>query len=322
MTGPTSVPCRVTTPSTAASRGSIRRITLIGSPTIFVRAVVPLAPPTRRRTWSGRSRRTGSARRGRRRARRPTPAPAARRSSPAWPSTFGTLGTPASLPSCVVTIFESRCVRSVALGNARSRPSASRFASVSSSNIRKHALPAPPRASTRSATSLWPSRWLTISSIDSNSWYAALLGHEHVRVRAVERVEPVHEREVPHPAVDAEQVEGRRGDEVDRRLVRAEERADLRDALEHVAGLGDRRRRRRRRQVARHPRARPRATGDRRRRGRHLGNAPASRGRRPGWGRRLVVIVTGAAARPTCGAGGAASRRPRGRSARALPARR
>src|SRR3712207_8665540 len=52
----------------------------------------------------------------------------------------------------------------------------------------------------------------------------ALGGHEHPRVVALERVEVVHVEEVPQPAVDAEKVEGRRRDEEDRRLVRAEER--------------------------------------------------------------------------------------------------
>jgi hypothetical protein len=35
MSGPTSVPWRVMTPSIASSRGSIRFITLIGSPATF-----------------------------------------------------------------------------------------------------------------------------------------------------------------------------------------------------------------------------------------------------------------------------------------------
>ena len=65
----------------------------------------------------------------------------------------------------------------------------------------------------------------------------ALLRHEHARVVALERVEVVDVEEVPQPAVDAEQVERRRRDEVDRRLVGAEERADLGDPAQR-RGLG------------------------------------------------------------------------------------
>ena len=68
-----------------------------------------------------------------------------------------------------------------------------------------------------------------MSSIDSNSRYGRSLRHEHARVVALERVEVVDVEEVPQPAVDAEQVERGRRDEVDRRLVGAEERADLGD---------------------------------------------------------------------------------------------
>src|SRR5438093_13649336 len=49
---------------------------------------------------------------------------------------------------------------------------------------------------------------------------------------AVERVEVVEESEVPDPPVDPEQVEGRRRDEIDRRLVRSEEVPDRGDAGE------------------------------------------------------------------------------------------
>jgi hypothetical protein len=48
----------------------------------------------------------------------------------------------------------------------------------------------------------------------------------------VERVVVVDELEVANPAVDAEQVERRGRDEVDRPLVRAEEAADLGDPAE------------------------------------------------------------------------------------------
>ena len=52
---------------------------------------------------------------------------------------------------------------------------------------------------------------------------------EHARMAAVERVEVVDVVEPPHPAIDPEQVERDRRDEVDRRLVGAEEAAQLRD---------------------------------------------------------------------------------------------
>src|SRR5207342_1849518 len=61
---------------------------------------------------------------------------------------------------------------------------------------------------------------------------APLLGHEYVRMEPVEGVVVVDELEVAHPAVDAEQVERRGRDEVDRPLVRAEEAADLGDPAE------------------------------------------------------------------------------------------
>jgi hypothetical protein len=71
---------------------------------------------------------------------------------------LGALGTPASLPSWVVTIFESSLWRSSADGWAISRPAAAAAASVSSSNMTKTALPPEPARSTRSSTSLCPSR--------------------------------------------------------------------------------------------------------------------------------------------------------------------
>ena len=65
----------------------------------------------------------------------------------------------------------------------------------------------------------------------------ALPRHEDARVVALERVEVVDVEEVAQPAIDAEQVERRRRDEVDRRLVGAEERADLGDAAQRRGGL-------------------------------------------------------------------------------------
>ena len=60
---------------------------------------------------------------------------------------------------------------------------------------------------------------------------------DHARVAALERVEVVDVEEVAHPAIDAEQVEGGGRDEVDRRLVRAKEAADLRDPRRVVTGV-------------------------------------------------------------------------------------
>ncbi len=101
----------------------------------------------------------------------PAPSASARSSShvAARPITFGTLGTPASSASRVVSIFESRRWRSAAAGKATSRPTSAHSASVSSSNIRNAARPPEPRPLIQSTTSLCPSRWLQISSMDSNA---------------------------------------------------------------------------------------------------------------------------------------------------------
>src|SRR5262249_31221039 len=58
-------------------------------------------------------------------------------------------------------------------------------------------------------------------------WVAA--PNEYARMPAVKRVEVVDVAEAPNPAVDPEQIERRRRDEVDRRLVGAKEPAKLRD---------------------------------------------------------------------------------------------
>jgi hypothetical protein len=64
----------------------------------------------------------------------------------------------------------------------------------------------------------------------------AVLRGEHPGVLAVPGVVVGDVLEVTHPAVDAEQVERRRADEVDRLGVGPEERADLGDAVEVAAG--------------------------------------------------------------------------------------
>ena len=65
-----------------------------------------------------------------------------------------------------------------------------------------------------------------------------VLRGEHPRVLAVPGVVVDDVLEVAHPAVDAEQVERGRADEVDRLLVGPEERADLGDAAQRAAGGG------------------------------------------------------------------------------------
>ena len=60
--------------------------------------------------------------------------------------------------------------------------------------------------------------------------------HEHVRMRAVEAVVVVQVAEARHPAVDAEQVERRRRDEVDGRSTGSEVPADVGHARETLAG--------------------------------------------------------------------------------------
>jgi hypothetical protein len=65
-----------------------------------------------------------------------------------------------------------------------------------------------------------------------------VLRREYPRVLAVPGVVVGDVLEVAHPPVDAEQVESRRADEVDRLLVSPEERADLGDAVEAAAGSG------------------------------------------------------------------------------------
>ncbi len=59
-----------------------------------------------------------------------------------------------------------------------------------------------------------------------------LLRDDDVRMAAIEAVVVVDVPEVPDPAVDAQQVERGRTDEVDRRLVRPEERPDVGHAIE------------------------------------------------------------------------------------------
>ena len=92
----------------------------------------------------------------------PSPAPPASADSSAYvdarPSTFGTLGTPASLPSWVVTIFESIRCRSAAGGCAMVSPASAASCSLSSSNMTKTARPSLPCLPNHSTVSAWLSR--------------------------------------------------------------------------------------------------------------------------------------------------------------------
>ena len=119
MNGPTTVPCRVFTASTATARFVIRFITLSCSSTmcselasqslscLMKNVVLPESPYGVCTTRS-----------------LPSSADPARSTSSdqlaALPRTFGTDGAPASLPSCVVTIFESRCRRNESAGKISS----------------------------------------------------------------------------------------------------------------------------------------------------------------------------------------------------------
>ncbi len=155
--GPTIVPCRVMTPSTQTSKGRIRRITFsscdVRSSRYFAKSSAVLTKKVVRPESPYGVCTTRSS---------PTPCAVASWSSssyePARPSTFGTLGTPASLPICVVTIFESSRFRSAAGGWMISSPTSAARRSVSSSNITNAALPPGPCLSRNATTSLWPSR--------------------------------------------------------------------------------------------------------------------------------------------------------------------
>lgn len=63
-------------------------------------------------------------------------------------------------------------------------------------------------------------------------------GHEHARMFALERVVVGQVEEVSDPAIDAQQVERRRRDEVQRHGVVVKERAYVRKAVQHAARLG------------------------------------------------------------------------------------
>ena len=75
-------------------------------------------------------------------------------------------------------------------------------------------------------------------------------GHEHARMHALERVEVREVIEVPHPAVNSQQVERGRRDEIQRRGVGVEERAQVREARE-ARGTAARAARRRHRPLRR-----------------------------------------------------------------------
>ena len=94
INGPTSVPCRVITPSIASSRGSIRFITLSLSPSIFLRARPSRLPRDEERGLTGVPvRRLHDEVVAEARLARPA---CKRRVGRSPPIVFGTLGTPAS----------------------------------------------------------------------------------------------------------------------------------------------------------------------------------------------------------------------------------
>src|SRR5271165_5637186 len=63
-------------------------------------------------------------------------------------------------------------------------------------------------------------------------------GHEHARVVGFERVKVRQVEEVSYPAVDSQQVERGRRDEVQRYRVGMKERAYIRDSVQHATRLG------------------------------------------------------------------------------------
>ena len=119
-----------------------------------------------------------------------------------------------------------------------SRPALAASASVSASNMTNAAFPPGPRAAIQARISGSRRRWLQTSSIDVNSRCVTIGRHDDARMAARERVEERDVEQVAHPAVDPQEVERRRRDEVDRRLVRPEELPDLGDAAQRAVGRG------------------------------------------------------------------------------------
>ena len=152
MNGPTTVPCRVSTASTATALLLIRFITFACCPAMAPaweaqsdseatkKVVFPESPYGVCTTRSV-----------------PSPASTATRTSvphdSTSTSTFGTLRAPASLPSTVVTILESRRRRSAWDGRTISYPSSAQIRSVSSSKNSMATFGRPPREARKACTS-------------------------------------------------------------------------------------------------------------------------------------------------------------------------
>ena len=208
MSGPTSVPWRVITPSIASSRGSIRFITLMVSPTIFVSDALPvvLGGDEERRLPGVAVRRLhdevvaepGGAREGR----------AARRRSCPLPIDVGHARHARLVRRAASSRSSSRADAAATPAGTRPRaPARCASSSVSSSNIRNATLPPGPRRPHVVDDLLVPEQ--VVADLLDRLELARLLlvRHEHVRMPAVERVVVVDELEVAHPAIDPEQVE-------------------------------------------------------------------------------------------------------------------
>ncbi len=98
------------------------------------------------------------------------------RHEPTLASTFGTDGTPASLPSRTVLVFESMNRRSDAFGWMTRSPTWRASASLSSSNMTNAASPRFALVRMNASTSGWRRSSLVISSMDVHSWYGRECG--------------------------------------------------------------------------------------------------------------------------------------------------
>ena len=118
-------------------------------------------------------------------------------------------------------------------------PSSGAIRSASSSNITKVARPRSPFERTKS-TDLLVAHQVGVDLLDRRELpVRAFLRHEHPGMAPLERVVVAHVVEVPDPAVDPEEVERGRADEVDRRGVGPEERPDLRDPVQAGGASAD-----------------------------------------------------------------------------------
>ena len=195
------------TPSIAHSRGSIRRITLRSWPTIFVSCGLPvvLVRDEERGLPGVAVRRldheVGPEAGG---GREVEHLPVGRRPGP---SCWARSARPPRSPSRVVSILESSRWRSVA---GRERHLEPEFAGERLGLLVEHQerdLAARAPAADEVHDLLVPQQVVADLLDRLERARGLLLRHEHVRMPAVERVVVVHEPEVAHPPVDAEQVE-------------------------------------------------------------------------------------------------------------------